>query len=203
MKDAESGRRRFLLGSGGALATAWFAASWPVIAAAHEHAARAAQTPGPPRFSALTSTEAADVDVMATHILPSGDTPGAREAHAVYFIDRALATFFSARTPLFRAGLTQFQLAFHAAYPAPASFAEASAEHQVAFLHTVEQTFFFTAVRQLTVMGTVAASRYGGNFEGAGWKLMGFEDQHVFTAPFGYYDRDYPGFVPYTPETKS
>ena len=33
---------------------------------------------------------------------------------------------------------------------------------------------------------------------GAGWKLIGFEDQHVFEPPFGYYDRDYPGFTPQT-----
>jgi hypothetical protein len=36
---------------------------------------------------------------------------------------------------------------------------------------------------------------YGGNRDAAGWKLIGFEDQHVFHPPFGYYDRDYPGFV--------
>ena len=24
---------------------------------------------------------------------------------------------------------------------------------------------------------------------------MGFEDRHVFVPPFGYYDRNYPGFV--------
>ena len=36
---------------------------------------------------------------------------------------------------------------------------------------------------------------YGGNRDGVGWKLLGFEDQHVFQPPFGYYDRDYPGFV--------
>ena len=25
--------------------------------------------------------------------------------------------------------------------------------------------------------------------------LLGFEDQHLFSPPFGYYDRDYPGFA--------
>jgi hypothetical protein len=35
---------------------------------------------------------------------------------------------------------------------------------------------------------------YGGNREGLGWKLIGFEDRHIFEPPFGYYDRDYPGF---------
>ena len=29
----------------------------------------------------------------------------------------------------------------------------------------------------------------------SGWKLIGFEDRHAFQPPFGYYDRDYPGFV--------
>jgi len=36
---------------------------------------------------------------------------------------------------------------------------------------------------------------YGGNRGGVGWKLIGFEDAHVFQPPFGYYDRGYPGYV--------
>ena len=36
---------------------------------------------------------------------------------------------------------------------------------------------------------------YGGNRDRVGWKLIGFEDTHAFYPPFGYYDRDYPGFV--------
>ena len=30
--------------------------------------------------------------------------------------------------------------------------------------------------------------------DGLGWGLIGFQDQHVFSPPFGHYDRDYPGF---------
>jgi len=40
-----------------------------------------------------------------------------------------------------------------------------------------------------------ALPQYGGNRDSVGWKLIGFEDLHVFHPPFGYYDRDYPGFV--------
>jgi hypothetical protein len=36
---------------------------------------------------------------------------------------------------------------------------------------------------------------YGGNRNGAGWTLIGFEDAHIFHPPFGHYDRDYPGFA--------
>ena len=55
----------------------------------------------------------------------------------------------------------------------------------------------------LTVLGTLSSAQYGGNYQGQGWKLMGFEDQHIFMPPFGYYDRDYAGFVPYGTEAKS
>jgi hypothetical protein len=47
----------------------------------------------------------------------------------------------------------------------------------------------------LTVLGLFTMPSYGGNRDGIGWALIGFEDQHAFQPPFGYYDRDYPGFV--------
>ena len=43
-------------------------------------------------------------------------------------------------------------------------------------------------------MGFLANPEYGGNYEQAGWKHIGFEDRFFFTPPFGFYDRDYkPG----------
>jgi hypothetical protein len=145
--------------------------------------------------------EAADVDAITAQILPSGATPGARDAHAVYFIDRAFTTFFADRAAMFRSSLADFQRAFHTAYPASTSFAAASGSDQLAYLKTVDRTPFFETLRQLTILGTLSASKYGGNFEGKGWQIMGFEDQHVFEPPFGYYDREYTGFVPYTKGT--
>jgi hypothetical protein len=71
----------------------------------------------------------------------------------------------------------------------------------VAWLHEVETTAFFATVRRLTLLGLVAMPKYGGNHDKAGWKLLGFEDRHVWQPPFGYYDKDYPGFEPY-PGTK-
>jgi hypothetical protein len=59
----------------------------------------------------------------------------------------------------------------------------------------VDHTPFFDSMRFLTVLGMFSTPAYGGNRNGAGWKLLGFEDQHIFQPPFGYYDRDYPGFV--------
>jgi hypothetical protein len=75
-------------------------------------------------------------------------------------------------------------------------------DQQIAYLKTVDRTAFFETMRTLTLLGMFSSPKYGGNFGGAGWKLMGFEDRHAFTPPFGYYDREYTGFVPYARSTR-
>ncbi len=167
------------------------------------HADEASAAPAPLGFEFLNAADAADIEAISAQIVPSGATPGAREAHAVHFIDRALATFFSGWSQDFRAGLAQFQSAYRASNPAPASFSKAGSDAQIAYLKTVDGTPFFDTVRTLTLLGMFSSPKYGGNFGGAGWRLMGFVDQHAFTPPFGYYDREYTGFVPYSTERHS
>jgi hypothetical protein len=196
--------RRSFLGSSGALLTgAWLAAHWPAVAEAAHHAEEIAGAAQAANFEFLTAGEAADVDAICAQIMPSGATPGAREAHAVYFIDRALSTFFADWSADFRPGLKEFQTGFRGANPAAGTFAAAGSDSQIAYLGTVEHTPFFGAVRTLTLLGMFSSPRYGGNFHGTGWQLMGFEDRHAFTPPFGFYDREYGGFVPYSAEENS
>jgi len=116
----------------------------------------------------------------------------------VYFIDRALGTFFARMSGEFRTGLAEFQSAYRAANPASASFAQAGPDAQIAHLRTVDRTPFFETMRTLTLLGMFSSPQYGGNHGGSGWKMMGFADQHAFAPPFGYYDREYTGFVPYS-----
>ena len=191
MNPPDESRRSFLLATSGMLTGAWLASNWPAVAAAAEHAHRAAKGAVPEGSGFLNAAELADVEAIAAQILPSDALPGAREAHASHFIDRALATFFSYRAAGFRAGLSDFQRAFRATHPEAASFSAASATQQLAYLESVDRTEFFESMRMLTIFGTFSSSQYGGNFNGEGWKLMGFEDQHIFTPPFGYYDRNY------------
>jgi len=198
----DNSRRAFLRSSGGLLTGVWIAAHWPAIAAAAHHA-EAAAAHAPVGFEFLDAADAADIDAISAQIVPSGATPGAREAHAVHFIDRALATFFSGWAQNFRGGLAQFQSAYRASNPESASFSKAGSNAQIAYLKTVDGTPFFDAVRTLTLLGMFSSPKYGGNFGGAGWKMMGFADQHAFTPPFGYYDREYTGFVPYPAEKRS
>lgn len=201
--DHDKSRRSFLLSSGGLLSGAWIAAQWPAITAAAHHADDVSGASAPVAFEFLKPGEAADVEAIAAQIVPSGATPGAREARAVYFIDRAMATFFSAWAPDFSAGLGEFQAKFRTSNPRPASFAAAASEQQMAYLGAVDRTPFFETMRTLTVLGMFTSPKYGGNFRGIGWTMMGFADQHAFSPPFGYYDREYSGFVPYTAEKRS
>lgn len=192
-----SSRRSFLLSGGGWLTSMWVAAHWPAIAQAAHHAEQMSAIPEPAGFAFFDAAQAADVEAIAAQIVPSGATPGAREAHAVYFIDRAMSTFFAAWAHDFSVGLAEFQAGFHASNPAAGAFAKADSGQQIAHLKTVDATAFFDSVRTLTLLGMFSSPKYGGNYQGSGWKMMGFADQHAFTPPFGYYDREYTGFVPY------
>jgi gluconate 2-dehydrogenase gamma chain len=193
----DSSRRSFLLTSGGMFTSLWLASQWPGVTAAAHHADHVVVDATPPHFEFFGAADGADVDGVCALIVPSGATPGAREAHAVYFIDRSLATYFAGMATGYRRGLTEFQAKFRAAYPQSPSFAAADPSIQVAFLKTADQGAFFEMTRMLTVLGMFTSPKYGGNYQGSGWKLMGFVDEHAFTPPFGYYDAGYKGFGPY------
>ena len=101
-------RREFMLASGGALGWTVLAARFPRAAQAAREARRVAAGELPPAFVILSPPEAAEVEAISALIIPTDDAPGAREAGAVYFIDRALTDFLSPLAVEFRAGLADF-----------------------------------------------------------------------------------------------
>jgi gluconate 2-dehydrogenase gamma chain len=195
-------RRSFISTSGQALGAGWLALNWTEIAAAASHAHAAAQSPGPQAFTILSADVARDVDAMCAQIIPTDDAPGAREAGSVYFIDRALGGFFAPHRAEFQADYANFAAVVGKKY-AGIRFADLSTAQQMEHLQSIEESGFFGTVRFLTIVGMLVSPGYGGNRDGIGWKLIGFDDQHMFQPPFGFYDRDYPGFVPYATKSGS
>jgi gluconate 2-dehydrogenase subunit 3-like protein len=201
MESGHLSRRSLLHALAAAVGGAALPFSWAdvVRAADDAHAAHQAGKAQPASadgaLACFTVAEAADVEAVAAQIVPSDGTPGAREAGVVRFIDRALATFFSQLAVDYRAQLAAFQATARDRHPGAASFATLSSEEQIAHLKTVDRTPFFETTRILTLLGLFTLPSYGGNRDGVGWTLLGFEDAHVFRPPFGYYDRDYPGFA--------
>jgi gluconate 2-dehydrogenase gamma chain len=182
---------------------AWLAASWPQVVAAAEHAHQmAGDTADRSKFLLLTPAQARDIDAIASQIVPSGATPGAHEAGVVYFIDHVHAGLWQEDSQEFVAGLTEFQASCAKHYAGAAQFADLSATDQHAYLKHMEHTPFFGQMRFLTVLGLLALPSYGGNADKLGWKLVGFVDQHAWQPPFGHYDAEYAGFVPYAKATE-
>jgi gluconate 2-dehydrogenase gamma chain len=185
----EISRRLFLIQSSAGLSGAWLMARWPDIVAAAQHAHHAAQSAAPPKLDFFTPEQAIEIEAVAAQIIPTDDTPGAREARVIYFIDRALATFDSDKQPLYKQGLAVLQA--RARRAGLAKFSEMNSARQIAVLKRIEKSPFFQQLRAHTILGFLANPEYGGNHEQAGWKHIGFEDQFAFTPPFGFYDRDY------------
>src|ERR1035438_2964869 len=91
-------RRSFLAGSAIGLSATWLASNWTGILDAKVYAEQAGGEK-PPDFAFFTNEQAADVDAMASQIIPTDETPGAHDARCVYFIDFALATFLNESQP--------------------------------------------------------------------------------------------------------
>jgi len=181
-------RRGFLADSAAGLGSVWLAAHWPAILEAEEYAQRAATSAQPVPFAFFTDAQAADVDAMASQIFPATDTPGAHEAHVVNFIDRALVTFARDRRPVYIQGMKDLQAKTKELFPSASKFSALTSAQQIQLLTAIEKTPFFLAVREHTLTVMFASPKHGGNFNKAGWKLIGFEDTLNFKPPFGYYD---------------
>jgi hypothetical protein len=210
-------RRDFLSRSGAAVSAVWLSAHWPAIVAASEYAHQAAKSSTPPKFQFFTPEEALEVDAIAARIIPSDETPGAREAGVVYFIDRALTTLAVDDEKTYRDGLPALQARVRELFPDVERFSRAAPEQQDQILHALDDhtssgrkdllsnataRHFFEAVRVHTIVGFLVDPDSGGNRDAVGWKVIGREPQHIFQPPFGYYDKDYAGWQPNPPDTE-
>jgi gluconate 2-dehydrogenase gamma chain len=207
----ELNRRNFLLRAGTGFGAAWISANWPAVLSAATHAHKAAKAATPPKFEFFTAEEAAEIEAIAARIIPTDDTPGAREAGIVFFIDHGLTTFVADDQKTYREGLPDLQSRVSEMFPSASKFSGLAAEQQDEVLHSFDEKTdaprrafrarpgaqnFFETLRQHTIAGFLIDPDYGGNHDGVGWKVIGREREHMFQAPFGYYDKDYPGWQP-------
>jgi gluconate 2-dehydrogenase gamma chain len=163
--------------------------------------AAAAEARGSTEWRFFSASESRTVEAIVAQIIPTDETPGAREMGAARFIDHGLAGFLAPLAAAFRAGLADFETEYRLRNPASPEFASLPAVRQIEWLQHVEHTRFFESLQQLTVLGALTMPQYGGNRDGLGWQMIGFADSHAFAPPFGYYDRDYPGFSAAEPAT--
>jgi len=140
---------------------------------------------GPERsaLQTLTSEESNVLDAVVARLIPSDDLgPGAKEAGAVHYIDRALGGALTSSRPAYAAGLAA--LDSYARSSRGDAFARLSPTDQDSVLIDVETgaatgftgspAVFFSMVLNHTHQGTFGDPYYGGNANFVGWDLLGY-----------------------------
>jgi Gluconate 2-dehydrogenase subunit 3 len=203
-------RRDFLLRGCSGLSAVWLSAHWPALLSAAKHARESAASAAP-KLAFFTPEQAVEVEAITARLIPTDDTAGAREAGAVYFIDRALTTFFIDDQKTYREGLPELQARTREIVPGIDRFSAATPEQQDEVLHSFDKQqptnrrpfrsgagakSFLETLRTHTIVAFLLDPDSGGDPNGTGWKVIGREREHVFQPPFGYYDKDYPGWQP-------
>jgi gluconate 2-dehydrogenase gamma chain len=131
----------------------------------------------------LTAAEADTLEAICARLIPSdANGPGAREARAAHFIDRALGGALKESREAYRAGFAAFDR--YCRSSRGAAFVDLSTRDQDSVLMDVESgsatgfagssAAFFGMVRTHTLQGTFGDPFYGGNANFVGWDLIGY-----------------------------
>ncbi len=181
-------RRTFLGSVGGVVRSSAIVLTMPMLLAACNRAEQARL--GGEKFQTLAEEEAEELEAIAARIIPTTDTPGAKEAGVIYFMDNVLGDKREQELSLLLKGLIELKanvaLTFGVAY-----FHQLEEAQQDQALIEIEGTVFFDTIRYLTIAGMFSLPEYGGNRDYVGYDLIQFDNQHVWQPPFGYYDADY------------
>ena len=122
---------------------------------------------------ALSAIEAAMLAAVCARIIPTDQNgPGAAEARASVYIDRALAGWLAPSRDAYSAGLAAIDDAARA--HGAKTFVELTPADQDAVLSSLEDTPFFGLVRTHTIQGMFCDPVYGGNANFVGWDLIGY-----------------------------
>lgn len=188
---AKLARRSFLKGTAGTLAAFLVSQAFHYDALAEEEALRG--------FQFFTPTEAQTFEAVAARIWPGDeDDPGAREAGAVTYVDRALAGAYAGFQTAYRLALDNLEQDATGRYGRP--FHALDEEQQDALLSELEAleaeedplrdwpgrelelglgpASTFEMFRKHTLEGVFSDPIYGGNRNFAGWRAVGYPGAH-------------------------
>ena len=185
---SDSFSRREFVATVGSIGAVWLLADAAERSEAMAHAAHQVSQ-AQPALTVLTREQAAEVEAFVSRIIPSDETPGAREAGVVYFIDRGLSTWAQGQRPMFTEGLAKLSRDVDAKFRGQSKLSALTPQQQDDVLKSIEQTPFFGMMRFATLAGMFSLPTHGGNRDFIGWKLVGQVEAMEFKAPFGWYDQ--------------
>jgi hypothetical protein len=168
----------------------WLGAITPdLLAQAHAHA-KSVPSAANGRLRFFTPEEATDFDAFSAQIIPTDDTPGAREANVVHCVDYLLSEFDLEQQGPARAALKDLRDRAIKSSPGAKSFAALTSDQQVEVMKAMEKDAppHFGVLRGCTIIAFFGDPELGGNTNEVGWKLLQFDSRFMWQPPFGYYD---------------
>lgn len=138
---------------------------------------------------ALTATERDTVEAIVARIIPTDELgPGAAEARAAYYIDRALSGALASSRGAYASGLAAIDE--YALSTRGSVFVALSETDQDAILTEMQantatgffpnSASFFELIRTHTIQGTFCDPYHGGNADFIGWDLIGYPGARIF-----------------------
>ena len=142
-------------------------------------------------FEHLTSVESNILEAIVSRLIPTDATgPGASQARAAHYIDRALGSALASSLQAYSSGLAALDRYARSARGGP--FAELSATDQDDLLSELEagtatgfpeSSAFFNMVRSHPIQGPFCDPHYGGNANFVGWDLIGYPGVRTSVGP--------------------
>lgn len=140
----------------------------------------------------LTAAEAETLEAIVARLVPTdAGGPGAAEARAAHYIDRALGGTLASSLEAYRSGLAALDR--YARTSKGQTFAQLSPPEQDAVLGDMERSdasgftpnsaAFFNLLLAHTIQGTFCDPYYGGNVNFVGWDLIGYPGVRLAVAP--------------------
>ena len=140
----------------------------------------------------LSVAERGILEAVVARLIPSdAQSPGAKEARAADYIDRALGDALAGARKAYTAGLAALDA--YALASKGVAFVALSADDQDALLSALEKNTatgftpnaatFFNLLLGHTLQGTFCDPAYGGNAGFVGWDLIGYPGLRMAVAP--------------------
>ncbi len=152
----------------------------------------AAVQPPADSFETLAAGEGATLQAVVARLIPSDERgPGALEAGAATYIDRALGGPLAGSREAYRAGLAALDR--YARSAKGQRFAALDAADQDLLLRNVEAAAapefgpgapgFFNLLLTHTIQGTFSDPAHGGNVDFIGWRMIGYPGVRTLVTP--------------------
>ncbi len=151
-----------------------------------------ASEPAQEPFETLTAAESDTLEAIVARLIPTDENgPGATEARAAHYIDRALTGPLAASRSAYASGIEALNRYTETSRGAP--FVQLGSGDQDAVLREMESdvatgfvpdaSTFFDLLRTHTIEGTFCDPYYGGNADFTGWDLIGYPGVRIAVTP--------------------